>query len=200
MSESIVVQLIGGVFTLLTAVVTIILQAKISRSQTDNRSHSSHPGSDLEEKRPKANRWSANPIATAVFLSALFLIGVTLIRFVIQTSPGLNRNYADLMLLVFTFALILFFAWGDAVFSLFERQAAIQLKILAVYTGIKLSYIFQYRQECLNGTQYRSWFCPNMGLPLYFDFFFNGWRLWALMAVIGGLAVEVMHRTRDQRT
>jgi hypothetical protein len=50
----------------------------------------------------------------------------------------------------------------------------------------------------MSGVQYREWFCPNMGLPLYFEFFIDGWRLWALAAVIGGLAVEVMRRVRGQ--
>jgi len=193
MSEGIVVALIGGIFSLLTAVVTIYLQGRSGprqpREASPGAATTSSPGASIR-------RSSAGHIITACFISTLIFAGVTLLEYIIQTATDLDRNLANLLLLAGTGMLLLLFAWGDSAFALGTRQAAVQLKIFALYAGIKVALILQYRQECLSGRQYREWFCPNMGISAYVDFITQGWMLWLLLAVIGGLALEVMRWKR----
>jgi len=195
MSENIIVAMITGTFSLLTAVVTIVLQGRIRRRSTEAQ-HQTLTGADTiaGPRLPSSTRH----IGSSIFVAMLILIGVSLIKFTLDTMNVLDSGVGDLLIIGGTAGLILLFAWSDAGNALFARQVAIQIRILALYAGLKIALILEYREDCITGVQYREWFCPNMGLPLYADFLITGWMLWVFMVAIGGLAVELMHRMRRE--
>lgn len=196
MSEKVIVTLVGGGFTLLTAIVTILLQNYISRSQPRNSTGSLPPAPDFNKRHTKNRNFSAPYLAATTFVSLMIFIGTTLITFFIQKTPPMSQGSTPVLLLGGTVLLLLFLAWSDALFPLFARQVVFQLKILAIWAGIKIAFIIQYREDCLNPLRYRDWFCSKMGLSVYLDFFFNGWKIWVLMMVIGSISVEVISSVR----
>ena len=180
MSDSVIAAFIGGGFSLLTAIATILLQGRIGRPRSGAVAHPSPAGPVAGKAQPPVRRFSASHFGTAVFSSILILVGVTLVGLAKQYTPELRQAPGEILILGGSVALLLFFAWGDAIFPLFARHAAFQLKILAVWAGIKISLSIEQPQHN------------------FIEFFFYGWKLWALMAVIGGLAVGMMRRVRNR--